>query len=899
MARILGQLEHEQGREAVDLAEGVQRALGSTIQPTIQAAQERLIEAMPHILPGIEWGMGQMERPEFQSWMQPLEGPSRAVGALIQGGNLRDMFEAAGSQEFTMDEDGRMRNAAPLVSEALIERGVNPILAGMAEFLVPDPTGARKVGDLIPLFALIGPAGLRAMRQFGGDIGFMPAHILVEAAGNPPRRSPAQQTLFRRTLSAAGGIEEPVMVVYDPNTMRWKVGEGNHRALAALEADSPVPTVAIIGSVPENQGLALPPEGATALRTLLKNMGVSPDDAAAISHKGLPGGSGKNQYSPSRYHANPSEVGLPTYDPESMIRFAQTRADNLDISEQEINEAISILEHIFNEVRDVPFDKVGRTLSRVPEQVPDYTPTLQRLMRSMGHEDTSPAAVESFVDEVFARFGEARGNEFFEANAGLTPVEIEMMRARWRTTAAEAADLLDTPPPGARPGQADTPTPDARATQTETPSTRLREPGDVVDWDPELGATGVAFGEMAGHYDRTWLEYETIMDNINTLLDNIEQGRVTDRTMEAVDRWLNAAGRFEVADASLRIMPREVASGGPEAMENLYLARSALRDAARKVDGLPPVDRTTGARVVGDMVDDAQPPDFHQVADEGAVLLGQQQREALRQSLQEAGGIAAARGVDGPGFEWVPEYLATLPNEDVMRMQANFIAETREVVDAMTSGAVQEGQIASVLDSIDSMRRWTMRTARDDVPTDWQQAFFRYLDTSEAHVIRIAENDPSFDPIMGLATPDRGQIHIARKADEVARPGEFPTHADAQATFHNVAEEGGAVAARQQQEAVRQQQELSRAVQDAAVDFAMMGGAERLLREAGEAVEILQAGAMGEETLRHAMMVRDELSDGMAALMSYYRTKGNMPDFVLRRYEAAEAARWAIIEALP
>jgi hypothetical protein len=79
-----------------------------------------------------------------ESWTYPLDGPSRALGAVVGG---RNPLSAAPDQN------------APYFSEALVEKGVPRWLATLAEFFaVPDPTGAKTIGDLIPALTLV--AGL-------------------------------------------------------------------------------------------------------------------------------------------------------------------------------------------------------------------------------------------------------------------------------------------------------------------------------------------------------------------------------------------------------------------------------------------------------------------------------------------------------------------------------------------------------------------------------------------------------------------------------------------------------------------------------------------------------------------------------------------------------------------
>lgn len=74
-----------------------------------------------------------------ESWTRPIDGISRLIGSAV-----------AGQNPFV---DGHLEG--PLLSEALLERGVNPALANLAEFLVPDPTGAKRIRDLMPLLGFV------------------------------------------------------------------------------------------------------------------------------------------------------------------------------------------------------------------------------------------------------------------------------------------------------------------------------------------------------------------------------------------------------------------------------------------------------------------------------------------------------------------------------------------------------------------------------------------------------------------------------------------------------------------------------------------------------------------------------------------------------------------------
>lgn len=78
---------------------------------------------------------------EIASWVAPLEGTSRALGAAVQG-----------ESPFRWGEGGIH---GPMLSEALREAGAPEWASLLSEFLVPDPFGAGKVTDLVPLFAAL------------------------------------------------------------------------------------------------------------------------------------------------------------------------------------------------------------------------------------------------------------------------------------------------------------------------------------------------------------------------------------------------------------------------------------------------------------------------------------------------------------------------------------------------------------------------------------------------------------------------------------------------------------------------------------------------------------------------------------------------------------------------
>jgi hypothetical protein len=137
-----------------------------------------------------------LQSSEVQSWLGPLEGVSRGVGAMIEGGGLFDALEAARSQEFDATSEGTQRTAS-LTSEALIERGVHPILAAGAEFLVPDPMGATRLLDLLPLLSLLSRGGRAAARTAASIAGDSPPPSLFHRMVKVPGADPIDQSPIR------------------------------------------------------------------------------------------------------------------------------------------------------------------------------------------------------------------------------------------------------------------------------------------------------------------------------------------------------------------------------------------------------------------------------------------------------------------------------------------------------------------------------------------------------------------------------------------------------------------------------------------------------------------------------------------------------------------------------
>jgi hypothetical protein len=350
-------------------------------------------------------------------------GPTTAVGAMIEGQNP---FVAARDQDFQSTVVGYDEAGNPIdgvqwsesdTYQALVDKGVHPLLAFAADFLlVPDPTGVSpgRVTDLVPLLGLIGPGGLRAMMQYGKDVQFVPASLLNDMAGNEIRRTPDEMAEFRRTLANdPGGINDPAVIIYDPNSMRMYTGEGNHRTRAALEEDSPVPVRVVMGKVHEGRGLPIPPEAQAALLDL------------AERHHG---------YQPSRMTAG--QLGLPVYDDQSIIEYAARHAEDLaaPLSDADLEEMADMLSAIQARLLTEPTPQVGPVISRDPTPVRDYTESIRRFSGNQ--------TPEEYVDELVELMGWERAMPYLMRQTGLSEDELAVTLQLWGDNYGETVRAL-------------------------------------------------------------------------------------------------------------------------------------------------------------------------------------------------------------------------------------------------------------------------------------------------------------------------------------------------------------------------------------------------------------------------------------------------------------------------
>ena len=142
--------------------------------------------------------------------MAPFEGPSRAVGGVIEG---RNPLEAAAF-------------GGPLVSDALRERGAPEWLAVGSEFLVPDPTGASRAGDMVPL------AGLLASR----------VRQVFDVASLPPQAATSARTSIRQVRGDVAS--SPAVFTWlernrplEPGSINLDIGGGRYDDTSAFVAD--------------------------------------------------------------------------------------------------------------------------------------------------------------------------------------------------------------------------------------------------------------------------------------------------------------------------------------------------------------------------------------------------------------------------------------------------------------------------------------------------------------------------------------------------------------------------------------------------------------------------------------------------------------------------------------
>lgn len=265
------------------------------------------------------------------------------------------------------------------------------------EGLLADALGL--VGDIVePGFGEIGTAlgfiGAPALRRFfqfgGGGTQYMDPNLLLPARGNELRRSPSEQTAFMREIAEdPEGMRDPVMLVMDPATGRYKVGEGNHRVAAGIQAGEPVPVRAVTGLVSRMEGLPFTPGGRL-----------------------IPDAYGYTVSTP-----RPSEGGLPTFTMEQVREMGVERMRRMGVPEEEISEAVALLE------KNYPSPTVPMQTAGVEA---DPYLAVRNFARDSGANLEEVSDPTQFVNRLLSQLGSPeRTLDFLESNTGLRPEELE------------------------------------------------------------------------------------------------------------------------------------------------------------------------------------------------------------------------------------------------------------------------------------------------------------------------------------------------------------------------------------------------------------------------------------------------------------------------------------------
>lgn len=236
-------------------------------------------------------------------------------------------------------------------------------------FLEPGPAEFRALGDLAPLLGAI-PLNPHLFRDVRRTQFLNPAD-LAGAQGNSLRRSPNEMREFAARIEQEG-FQEPAILLYDPRTGRYKVGEGNHRVAVAQELGEPIPVEATRGQVLEYEGQPLPRQ-------------LVPD---------------KYGYVPS--NLAPSDLGLPSLDRDALLEIAQ----ELDMPPERMAVLEAALEQMQPpSVRAVPPTPAGpsMTLQRIADDMLLDIPGLRQQLSNLPPDRAVNLLVAQGLPEVEAR----------------------------------------------------------------------------------------------------------------------------------------------------------------------------------------------------------------------------------------------------------------------------------------------------------------------------------------------------------------------------------------------------------------------------------------------------------------------------------------------------------------
>jgi len=168
------------------------------------------------------------------------------------------------------------------------------------------------------LGAMLAPRGIMRMIVDRGDetIEFVDPEILARAPGNLLRRNEQEmQEFMNEIMQNPGGLQSPVMVLFDPKKGRWVVGEGNHRVEVARRLGIPVPVRVVQSDVYQTTARSIPRDALEAMKN----------------------------YDPYGYIPStltPSEIGLPVVSQDEISRIVRERFDRgeIDATPEEMEE---------------------------------------------------------------------------------------------------------------------------------------------------------------------------------------------------------------------------------------------------------------------------------------------------------------------------------------------------------------------------------------------------------------------------------------------------------------------------------------------------------------------------------------------------------------------------------
>jgi len=139
------------------------REVESRVLPGVTYRPDVLSNALNLLAPGFEGdpegAMLDLEQ-RVGSWTEPFDQPSRLLGSAVS--NVAGVLGVEGGEVESPFVEGRVEG--PLLSESLRELGAPEWAAMASEFLVPDPVGAGKATDLVPLLGMSIPF-LRSARR--------------------------------------------------------------------------------------------------------------------------------------------------------------------------------------------------------------------------------------------------------------------------------------------------------------------------------------------------------------------------------------------------------------------------------------------------------------------------------------------------------------------------------------------------------------------------------------------------------------------------------------------------------------------------------------------------------------------------------------------------------------